>query len=226
MIPLRDEHNFRIFPIWTLAIVLANAYVFYLELTATNTEAFILQYSLIPREVSLSSIGSLFPFISSQFLHAGFLHIISNMLFLWIFGDNIEAVFGRFFYPLFYLAAGAAAALTQYLMDPAAAIPMLGASGAVAGVLGAYFALFPTNKIKTLVFIFIFITVIDIPAWILLFYWFITQLFSGVAAVTLSPNTGGIAFLPHAGGFLFGWLTASFLLSQRRAQLAKFIHKF
>lgn len=222
MIPLKDDRNFRKFPFWTLAIILVNVFVFYLELTAPNTETFILKYSLTPDKVSLSSVGTLLPFISSQFLHGGFLHIISNMIFLWIFGDNIEAVFGFLFYPIFYLASGAAAALTQYFIDPSGTIPMLGASGAVAGVLGAYFALFPNNKIKTLVFIFVFVTVVDVPAWILLFYWFITQLFSGVASISQAANTGGIAFLPHVGGFLFGWLTASFLLPRSSRVLKAF----
>lgn len=215
MIPLKDDRNFKKLPFWTILIILINIFVFYLELTASNTEGFILKYSLTPDKVSLSSFTSLLPFISSQFLHGGFLHIISNMIFLWIFGDNIEAVFGYIFFPLFYLASGIAAGLIQFFIDPSATIPMLGASGAVAGVLGAYFALFPTNKIKTLVLIFIFVTVIDVPAWILLFYWFITQLFSGVASISTAANTGGMAFLPHVGGFLFGWLTASFALSRR-----------
>lgn len=219
MLPLKDTHPRLKFPFWTVLIILINIYVFYLELTAANPEAFILNYSLIPQDVSLSSITSLVPFISSQFLHAGFIHIISNMLFLWVFGDNVEAAFGFLFFPLFYLLSGIAAGLTQYSIEPSGTIPMLGASGAVAGVLGAYFALFPNNKIKTLVFIFIFITVIELPAWILLFYWFITQLLSGVATITLTTTTGGIAFLPHVGGFLFGWLSASFFLPRRNFKL-------
>lgn len=215
MLPLKDDHNFRKFPFWTVVIILINAYVFYLELTSPSPDAFILQYSLTPDKVNISSFSSLAPFITSQFLHAGFLHIISNMLFFWIFGDNIEAVFGAVFFPVFYILAGVIAGLTQFLVDPGASIPMLGASGAVAGVLGAYMALFPNNKIKTLVFIFIFITIIDVPAWILLFYWFVTQLFNGVATISLNPNVGGIAFLPHVGGFLFGWLAATFLLPRK-----------
>lgn len=215
MLPLKDDNNFKGFPFWTVAIILINVFVFYLELTAPSPDAFILQYSLTPEKVNISNLSTFFPFISSQFLHAGFIHIISNMLFLYIFGDNIEAVFGFLFFPFFYLLSGVIAGLTQFFVDPWATIPMLGASGAVAGVLGAYLALFPNNKIKTLVFIFIFFTVIDIPAWILLFYWFITQLFNGVATISLNPNAGGIAFLPHVGGFLFGWLTATFALSKK-----------
>lgn len=215
MLPLKDSQSSGKFPFWTIIIILINIYVFYLELAAPNPESFILKYSLTPADVRISNLVSLFPFITSQFLHGGFIHIISNMLFLWVFGNNVEGAFGFFFFPLFYILAGIAAGLTQYSVDPGGSIPMLGASGAVAGILGAYFALFPNNKIKTMVFIFVFITIIDIPAWILLFYWFATQLFSGVATISLSPASGGIAFLPHVGGFLFGWLAATFALSKK-----------
>lgn len=215
MIPLRDSHALSRFPFWVIAIILINAYVFYLELISPNPDNFILKYSLTPSQVNFSDIRTLFPFISSQFLHAGFLHIISNMLFLWVFGNNVEVSLGFILFPIFYLFAGVIAALTQYLVNPEASIPMLGASGAVAGILGAYFAFFPKNKIKTLIFIFIFITILDIPAYFLLFYWFITQFFSGVASLSLNTAEGGIAFLPHIGGFLFGWLAAIPLLSKR-----------
>ena len=220
MIPLKDSHVSGKFPFWTIGIIVLNVYIFYLELTALNPQAFILNYSLIPADVN-SNIAGLFPFITSQFLHAGFIHIISNMIFLWVFGNNVESAFGFWYFPLFYIMGGITAGLTQYFSTPDAIVPMLGASGAVAAVLGAYFALFPNNKIKTLVFIFIFVTFIDIPAWILLFYWFITQLFSGVAALSMN-QTGGIAFLPHAGGFLFGWLAATFTLSQKHHIHLKF----
>lgn len=219
MIPLKDNHPVSIFAFWTLALILANAYIFYLELTAGNPDNFISQFALVPSTVNFLNLGTLFPFISSQFLHGGFLHIISNMLFLWVFGRNVEAAFGHLSFPVFYLVSGTVAGLTQYLFAPTDTTPMLGASGAVAGVLGAYLALFPGNKIKTLVFIFIYVTIIDIPAYLLLFYWFITQLFSGVAAISLNQMTGGIAFLPHIGGFLFGFLTAVFTLPHRNLRL-------
>lgn len=212
MIPLKDSHSILKFPFWIVVIVLTNAFFFYLELTSVNPDQFISQYALIPATVDPSIPETLFPFVSSQFLHAGFLHIISNMIFLWVFGNNVEATLGFAFFPFFYLLSGIAASLTQYLLSPNESIPMLGASGAVAGVLGSYFALFPGHKIKTLIFILIFITIVDIPAYLLLFYWFIIQLFSGVAAVTLSQSSGGIAFLPHVGGFLFGFVTTLLIL--------------
>lgn len=215
MIPLKDAHPLSRFPFWVIVIILVNAYVFYLELTSPSPDRFISEHALIPGQVDFSNINSIFPFITSQFLHGGFIHIISNMLFLWVFGNNIEVSLGFILFPIFYLASGMVAGLTQYLVTPTAAIPMLGASGAIAGVLGAYFALFPNNKIKTLIFIFIFITIIDIPAYFLLFYWFITQFFSGVASISLNQMDGGIAFLPHIGGFLFGWFIAIPLLSRK-----------
>lgn len=223
MLPIQDTHPSSRFPVWTVVIILVNIYVFYLELTSPIPDDFILQYSLIPNQVTPQNLNSLMPFITSQFLHGGFLHIISNMLFLWVFGNNIERTFGAFFFPLFYLASGVAAGFTQYFITPTSSIPMLGASGAVAGVLGAYFALFPNNKIKTLVFIFIFVTVLNVPAYLLLFFWFITQFFNGVASISLNPNVGGIAFLPHIGGFLFGWFIALVLFSKRIVARLKFL---
>lgn len=219
MLPLRDSKHIPIFPFWTLGIILLNAYIFYLELTSPNPDSFITQHALIANQVNLLSLNSLIPFITSQFLHGGFLHIITNMLFLWVFGNNVEAAFKFKFFPIFYLLSGIAAGLTQYFFAPYDSIPMIGASGAVAGVLGAYFALFPYNKIKTLVFIFIFITIIDVPAYVLLFFWFVTQFFSGVASITFNSGMGGVAFLPHIGGFLFGWLAALLILPRKSYQL-------
>ncbi|MCL5784674.1 MAG: rhomboid family intramembrane serine protease [Patescibacteria group bacterium] len=216
MIPLRDSRPLSRFPFWVILIILVNAYIFYLELTSPNPDQFITKYSLIPSQIDFSNYKTLFPFISSQFIHGGFLHIISNMIFLWVFGNNIEATLGFLLFPIFYLVSGVIAGLTQFFFTPTATIPMLGASGAIAGVLGSYFALFPRNKIKTLIFIFVFITIIDVPAYFLLFFWFITQFFSGVSSISASADSGGIAFLPHMGGFLFGWSITIPMLAKLR----------
>lgn len=221
MLPIQDTKALSRFPFWTIIIILTNVYFFYLELTSPNPDVFISKYALIPNQVHFESAVSLFPFISSQFIHAGFLHIFSNMIFLWVFGNNVE-VFFRLLFPIFYLTAGIIAGLTQYIFTPTESIPMLGASGAVAGVLGSYLALFPKNKIKTLVFIFIFVTIFDIPAYFLLPYWFFIQLFNGVASVSTSAASGGIAFLPHIGGFLFGFLT-TVLVSHKRNFLSNYV---
>lgn len=208
MFPLSDTVPARIFPIWTILIILANVYIFYLELTSANFEAFVFQYALIPARVDFTQPLTLIPFITSQFLHAGFLHIISNMWFLWVFGDNVEGKF-RFSFLIFYLLGGVAGGLLQYMLTPDSALPMLGASGAVAGVLGAYFALFPGHRIRTLVFIFLFFTVVEIPASIMLFYWFFTQVFSVVAIATTGLiQLGGVAWFAHIGGFITGWVIA------------------
>lgn len=207
MFPLQDTKSTGKLQFWTLIIILLNIYVFFLELTVPNPDLLINRYALIPNLVDFSKLITLWPFVTSQFLHGGFIHIISNMWFLWIFGDNVEEKFGFFFFPIFYLLAGAVGGLLQYLFLPDTAIPMLGASGAIAGVLGAYYALFPHNKVKTLVFLFPFVTVIEVSTSLMLFYWFIIQLFSGAAAITLvTSDLGGIAYFAHVGGFITGWL--------------------
>ena len=141
--------------------------------------------------------------MTSMFIHGDWLHFLFNMLFLWVFGDNIEDRFGHFRYLLFYLAAGVVAAWLQIAVDSTSMIPTIGASGAIAGVLGAYLLLFPFSRVNTVVF-FIFITVIKIPAFILLGTWFVIQFFSGVGSLGPSAQGGGVAYWAHIGGFLLG----------------------
>lgn len=207
MIPLRDSKSARVFPFWVLVIIALNTWVFFLEYTSFNLDMFIAQWALIPAFVDFGVFETLTPFITSQFLHAGLLHILSNMWFLWIFGDNVEEHFGKIFFPIIYLLSGVIGGLAQYIIDPSSQIPMLGASGAVAGILGAYMVLFSQHKIKTLVPVFGFVSVIDIPAGFMLFYWFFTQLFSGVGSLAVQ-SIGGVAFFAHVGGFATGWLIA------------------
>lgn len=215
MLPIADSQPAKIFPFWVILIILINVWVFYLELTNSNFEAFIEEFALIPATVEFLRISSLLPFITSQFLHGGFLHIISNMLFLWVFGDNVEAKAGFFIFPFFYLLSGAIGGLVQYLLNPDSAIPMLGASGAVAGVLGAYFAWFPHHKIKTFIPVFGFFSIINIPASVMLIYWFATQILSGTFSLAAtSLNLGGIAYFAHIGGFVSGWTAAKILKSR------------
>lgn len=212
MIPLRDSHPTGRLPIWVIFIIALNVFAFYIELTTPNPETFIARFALIPSLVDFSNLDSLRPFISSQFLHAGFIHILSNMWFLWIFGDNVEEAFGFIFFPFIYLLSGVMGGLLQYFFIPDSNIPMLGASGAVAGVLGAYLALFPHHSVKTLVPLFGLPAIINIPASFMLFYWFFTQLFSGTASlVTATASLGGIAFFAHIGGFITGWVAGKLL---------------
>lgn len=210
MFPLRDHNPSQKTPFVTWLIIALNAGVFFLELAAPDTEVFINNYALTPGTVHLSNPLSLLPFLTSMFLHGGWLHILSNMWFLWIFGDNIEAALGHFKYLGFYLVSGLVAAAVQFAVDPISSIPVLGASGAIAGVLGGYLVLFPNAKIETLVTTFGgFFTRVNVPASLMLIYWFITQLFSGVGTVAAGvTDQGGVAFFAHIGGFAAGWLIA------------------
>ena len=211
MIPLFDTKSISKLSFWVIIIISINIYIFILELTSPDIEAFIVQYALIPSEINFGKLSTLSPFITSQFLHGGFLHIISNMLFLWVFGKNVEAKIGFLFFPFLYLLSGALGGLAQYLVNPTLNVPMLGASGAIAGILGSYFVFFPDHKIKTLVFIFIFVTILEIPAWILLFYWFITQVLAVSFTISSTVSQGGIAYIAHVIGFITGWIiTATF----------------
>jgi membrane associated rhomboid family serine protease len=217
MFPFGDTNDIGGFAPVTLGLIIANVIVFLLEISAANPDLFIAQYALTPNLVNFSDPATLVPFVTSQFLHGGWLHIGGNMLFLWVFGDNVEHRLGLFYLP-FYLAAGVVGGLAQYAVDPHSVIPSLGASGAIAGVLGAYLFLFPKNMIKTLVIFFGFAQVTEIPAPVMLVYWFAIQLFSGVASVAThavtSADLGGVAYLAHIGGFGFGWLSAHLFRAQ------------
>lgn len=209
MIPLRDSVPTRKKPLITYGLILFNIFVFFLELLAPNLDDFISRYALISANVAFNDLTTLYPFLTSQFLHAGFTHLIANMWFLKIFGDNVEEAFGHLRFLLFYLFCGLVAGLAQYVFMTNLAIPMLGASGAVAGVLGAYYLFFPHHRIETLVPVWGFWRIVDLPASFMLLYWFIVQLFAGVGSLLAAPAmVGGIAFFAHAGGFLAGWVIA------------------
>jgi len=207
MIPLRDAYPTRKRPVITYLLILANVLVFFLELSASNLDDFINQYALIAIRVKLFEPSSLWPFLTFQFLHGGLLHLLSNMWFLKIFGDNVEDRFGHFKFLFFYLFCGVIAGLSQYIFLMNSTVPMIGASGSVAGILGAYFVFFPHHRIETLIPVFGFWRIIELPASFMLFYWFITQLLAGVGSLAM-PEVGGVAFMAHAGGFLAGWAIA------------------
>lgn len=207
MFPISDSIRSTRFPFFNVAFILLTVLVFFQQLTTQNPEAFIFNYALIPAVVEASDLTTLLPFVTAVFLHGGFLHIISNMWFLWVFGDDVESYFGWIF-PVVYLISGIVGNLFQYLVMPNSFIPMIGASGAVAGVLGAYYVLFPHSKIKTLVPFFGFATLIDIPAPFMLGYWFLLQVFSGTISLPFTGEVGGVAFFAHIGGFISGILFA------------------
>lgn len=210
MFPLRDTKQTNTYPLVTQALIGLNVLVFFIELVVPDTNAFISQYALIAKNLDFSDYRSLWPLVTSQFLHAGFFHLLSNMWFLNIFGDNVEDKFGKFFYLLVYLISGTVGGLLQYVFLPNSEIPMIGASGAVAGVLGAYYVFYPRHKVETLVPLGLFFTRINLPASVILFYWFITQLFSGVGSIAIA-QLGGVAFWAHVGGFVTGYILAKII---------------
>lgn len=216
MFPLYDTVRSRRFPIINWMLVLLNGLVFYYELTMGETELhrFILDWGLVPAQLALDSAQSWIKILSSMFLHGGWFHIISNMWILIIFGDNIEDRMGGIRYLIFYLLSGTAAALMQVFLYPASNIPMVGASGAIAGVLGAYLILCPRARVASLVPIFFIFTVIELPALIFLGFWFISQLFQGWLALG-GADMDGVAWWAHIGGFAFGLVMVR-LFARRR----------
>lgn len=210
MFPIKDHHPSGKFPFVNLSLIFANVYIFVRELTVVDLEVYINTYALVPQNIDATRPETLTVFITSLFLHAGFLHILSNMWFLWIFGDNVEARLGHVKYLAFYLFCGIAASAGQYIFISNSALPMLGASGAIAGILGAYLHFFPKSSIDTLVPIFGLPTIVAIPASFMLIYWFVTQAFSGVASIIVATaSVGGVAYIAHATGFLSGYLTSA-----------------
>jgi rhomboid family protein len=200
MIPLSDASRRPLrFPIVTALLIAINVVVFLVELA--YGPAFILRWSLVPAAVAAGR--SWVTLLTAMFLHAGWLHIVGNMVFLWAFGPEIEDVMGRVRYLIFYLAGGLAAFTAQTLVDPTATVPTLGASGAIAAVMGAFLITYPRDQIRTVLFIFFFVTVTVIPAAVLVGLWFLVQLFSEIGAL-VHRQTGDVAFMAHVGGFLFG----------------------
>lgn len=207
MLPLKDTKQSKGVPFWVLTIIGVNALVFFMQLTTRNIDAFIARFALFPLNVDFNNFSTLVPFFTSQFLHGGILHIATNMWFLWVFGGRVEERLGVILFPIFYLITGFLGNFLEYAAIADSPIPLVGASGAIAGVLGAYYAFFPSHKIKTLIVIILFITIIDLPVTVVLFYWFILQVLSGfVSTITTPTDLGGIAYLAHIGGFLSGWV--------------------
>jgi membrane associated rhomboid family serine protease len=216
--PISDDNPTRITPFVTYALIGANVFIFLYQLGLTHSqlEQFFQLYAVVPRELTASfsgiSVNQPVPepltLVTSQFLHGGFLHIFGNMLFLWIFGNNIEDKLGHVKYLIFYIACGALAALTQWFFSMQSGIPSLGASGAIAGVLGAYILRFPHARVRTLVFLGPFITFPEIPAIFFLGIWFVQQALYGIASLnvpsTIGMENGGVAYWAHIGGFVFG----------------------
>lgn len=212
MIPLRDTIPSSRFPVITVGIICLNALVFLLELNLRplELERLFQSWGIIPLRFTHPRLqASYFTLLSSMFLHGGWMHIIGNMWSLWIFGDNVEERMGRGGFVCFYLLSGLAAGIGHILTNPNSPIPTVGASGAIAGVMGAYLLLFPHAKVVTLLPIFFFLQVIEVPAVLFLGFWFLSQLFSGTLSLAASgANAGGVAWWAHIGGFVVGFLWA------------------
>jgi membrane associated rhomboid family serine protease len=195
----------------TFGIIVINVFVFVLEMLGGET--FVLHWSVIPAGIVAGR--RLITILTAMFLHGGFAHILGNMIFLRAFGPEIEDAMGPFKYLVFYLIGGLAATLAQVAMDPTSMIPSLGASGAIAAVMGAFLITYPRDRIKTLIFLGFYVTVTVIPAGILVGFWFLTQLFSEIGAVA-TVQQGGVAYMAHIGGFITGMVTARLFEDQRR----------
>ncbi|MBI3476035.1 MAG: rhomboid family intramembrane serine protease [Acidobacteria bacterium] len=226
MIPLRDDQPSFSTPLINYFLIVLNVLIFLWEVSvgahsAGALNAFIAEFGVVPRHTVAvltgrsydGAITALLPFFTSMFLHGGWKHLAGNMIFLWVFGDNVEDYLGHFRYLLFYLIGGVVAALSQIMVNPNSIVPTVGASGAIAGVMGAYFILYP--KARVLVWfppIFFF----HVPAWLMLGYWFLVQFLIGTASsmTATSQTEGGIAFWAHVGGFVAGVLAIK-LFSER-----------
>lgn len=218
MVPLNDDNPIKITPYLTYALIALNVVVFIHEmrLPPQELESFVRTYAIVPRELTASFVSGdtnqIFPqlltLVTSQFLHGGFLHLAGNMLFLWIFGNNIEEQLGRFKFLIFYLTCGVLAGLAQWFFSPLSNIPALGASGAIAGVLGAYIIRFPHARVLTLIPLGFILYPVRIPAIFFLGFWFLQQALYGIASLNVRSNigmeNGGVAYWAHAGGFVFG----------------------
>jgi membrane associated rhomboid family serine protease len=218
MIPLRDVIPSRTIPFFTIAIIVVNAAVFLFELSLRERSltAFMFSYGVVPARLEPMTV------VTSTFLHAGWMHFLGNMLYLWIFGDNVEDRLGHARFLLFYLLCGAAAALAHVWINPQSAIPTVGASGAIAGVMGAYFVLYPHSRVLALVPLFVIWEIVEVPAIFFLGIWFLMQFFSGVGSLVASTGveTGGVAFWAHIAGFVAGVAAVLVLRKPSRSRWA------
>ncbi len=214
MIPLGDaSRRLRSIPVATLLIIGANAVVFWLELS--NGTAFIQHWTMVPAQVAAGH--RLITIFTAMFMHAGWLHILGNMLFFWVFGPQIEDVMGPVSYLVFYLLGGLVAALAQVWIDPTSTVQTLGASGAIAAVMGAFLVTYPRDRIRTILFIGIFIDIVLMPAVILIGLWFLIQVVSQFGAI-VETQSGGVAYMAHIGGFVFGMIFGRFFeIGRQRA---------
>lgn len=229
LIPLRDTQRARNRPLvnWILILLNVSVFIYELTLSSRDLQAFIVRYGVLPAvitspgrftAVQMSQTSGALGLVTSLFVHMGWVHIAGNMLYLFIFGDNVEDILGHSRYLVFYLTAGITASVAHILTDPTSLVPTVGASGAIAGVLGAYFVNFPRSRVLALIPVGLFLPVVEVPSILFLFLWFVTNLFSGVASLGIQAQ-GGVAWWAHIGGFVAGMLLS--LLWRRRSPVSR-----
>jgi membrane associated rhomboid family serine protease len=221
MIPLRDSQRSNSTPVITIGLIVVNvlAFLYQTSLDRFSLNHVIMEYGVVPSRLQLTSL------VTSMFLHGGWMHLIGNMWFLWIYGDNVEDILGHAKYLIFYLACGVAAALAHVALNGDSRVPTIGASGAIAGVMGAYMVKFPRARIITLIFLFVFVTTIEIPAYAILLYWFVIQIFSGVGSIGYSQiSQGGVAWFAHVGGFVTGIVLVMLMGTREPYRLHRELH--
>jgi len=224
LFPVRDSIPSRLKPVVNTSIIVACGAMFLYQLSlGANLEAFFRMAAFIPARLfdslpqwamprpDYGLLGNMATIVASIFMHGGWLHIIGNMWFLYVFGDNVEDVLGHGRYLLFYLGGGVVATLAHALTSPSSQVPLVGASGAIAAVLGAYLVWFPHSRVHTLVFLGFFITMAELPALVFLGFWFVLQFFQGTLSLAATPGGGGVAWFAHVGGFVFGFVVATWM---------------
>ena len=213
MFPIGDDDTARrTVPLVTYALVALNVLFFFVELS--GGDAFIAKWAFVPSRFLANPFGDSLTLFTAMFMHAGWLHLGGNMLYLWIFGDNVEDRFGHIKFTIFYLLCGLAATFAQLAFSPGSNVPNLGASGAIAGVLGAYILLFPQGKVRVLQGQ----RVVQVPALIVIGLWIVLQFFSGIGSIANTADTGGVAYMAHIGGFIAGFVLTFLLRGSRGAQ--------
>ena len=213
MFPIGDDDSSRrTFPLVTYALIALNVLFFFVE--QSGGDAFILRWAFVPRRFSANPAGDFPTLFTSMFMHAGWLHLGGNMLYLWIFGDNVEDRFGHLGFTIFYFLCGLAASFAQLAFSLGSSVPNLGASGAIAGVLGAYIVLFPQGRVRVLQGQ----QVVQMPALIVIGLWILLQFFSGIGSISNTADSGGVAYMAHIGGFVAGFVLTFLFRGSRAAQ--------
>jgi rhomboid family protein len=211
MLPIGDDNSSeRTFPIVTLALIALNVLFFFVELN--GGEKFVTEWAFVPSRFLANPSGDVATLFTSMFMHGGWLHLGGNMLYLWIFGDNVEDRLGHATFTIFYLLCGIAATFAQLLVNPGSHVPNLGASGAIAGVLGSYLLLFPQGRVRVL----LGQQMVQMPALIVIGFWIALQLFSGIGTIASAADTGGVAYMAHVGGFVAGCFLTLVLRGRRQ----------